>query len=153
MNVKRFTGRLLLAFVLVSIGFAVGRETAPGRAAREPAHPQQGGTTVAVTYLRSTFRCLTCNTIEALTGELIGTEFAPALAAGRLTWQTVDYMQNAELASRYNVSGNMIVVARLENGREVETRRLDRVMELAGRREEFVPYVRNAIRDLLGETP
>ena len=153
MTARKIIGRLLLAFVLVSVGYAIGRETAKVPAAPLPADPARaaGGSKVVVYYLHSTFRCETCNRIESTTDELIRTEFADAVKAGRLEWKPVDYLQNGELAERYNVGGNLIVVARFKDGREVGARRLDRVMELANNRDAFIEYVRQAIEESLKE--
>lgn len=146
-TLKPVVRNLLLAFVLISIGFALGRETAPRpAAATAPATlGQETGAQVRVTYLRSTFRCITCNLVETLADELIRAEFADALEAGRLEWRAVDYLREPELAGRYQVSGNMIVVARFENGQEVRAIRLDRVMEEVMDADRFRTYVRDAI--------
>ena len=157
MTARKIIGRLLLAFVLVSVGYAIGRETAPTPAsaplplavAESPG--AAGESRVVVYYLHSTFRCMTCNLIESTTEELIRTEFAEAVKAGRLEWKPVDYLQNEFLADRYNVSGNLIVVARFKDGREAAARRLERVMELVHDREAFLRYVRQAIEESLKE--
>ena len=81
--------------------------------------------------------------------ELVRTEFADAIKAGKIEWQAINYQENDPLATRYSVGGNIIVLAKFRNGKEVESRRLDRVMELANQREAFLTYVRIAIRELL----
>jgi hypothetical protein len=150
MKAKKIIGRLLLAFVLVSVGFALGRQVEKGRSAASagPAAGDGADKTV-VYYMHASFRCATCNTVESMGAELVRTEFADAVRAGRLEWKPVNYQENDDLAKRYKVGGNMIVVARFRGGKEVDSRRLDRVMELADRRDEFVPYVRNGIQAVL----
>lgn len=149
MKAKKIIGRLLLTFVLVSIGFAIGKETAisKGRSAVETAVAT--GDKVVVYYMHASFRCVTCNLVETMGGELIRSEFAAAVKDGRLEWKPVNCQDNDDLARRYNVGGNMIIVARFAGGREVEHKRLDRVMELADKRDEFMAYVRSAIQELL----
>ncbi len=152
MKAKKIIGRLLLAFVLISIGFVLGKETAQRRLAgpaKDAPADAAGGDKVVVYYLHATFRCVTCNLIESMGEELVRTEFAEAVRASRLEWRAVNFQEDDELATRYQVGGNLIVVARFRDGKEVESRRLDRVMELAGKREEFQAYVRAAIRELL----
>ena len=151
MKAKKIIGRLLLAFVLVSIGFAIGKEVERSRVATQAqASPATvGEDKVIVYYMHATFRCVTCNMVESMGEELVRTEFAEFVRAGQLEWRPVDYQENDELARHYNVGGNMIVVAKFRDGKEVESRRLDRVMELAGRRDEFLDYVRSAIRACL----
>jgi cytochrome c biogenesis protein CcdA len=58
----------------------------------------------------------------------------------------VNFQENDWLAGHWQASGNMIVVARFEDGREVKTQRLDRVMELADRRPELAEYIRKGLR-------
>lgn len=154
MKAKRILSQLLLAFVLVSIGVAIGREMAanqgePMASASSDPSSMQGEPKVVVYYLHSSFRCATCNAVESMTDELMRTEFADALKSGRLEWKRVDYLQDERLAKRYNVSVNMIVVARFLGDKEVEVRRLDMVMNLVGDRAEFMDYVRTAVSDLL----
>ena len=168
MNGKKALSRLLLAFVLVSIGVAIGKEIERSRAAARAGDAGPAGATsgsgsatqpatakgeqkVVVYYLHATIRCVTCNAVEAMTDELIRTEFANALASGRLEWKPVDYLQDEQLANRYKVGGPMIVVARFRDGKEVEARRLDKVMDLANDRAKFMDYVRPAIAESLKE--
>ncbi len=153
MKAKKIIGKLLLAFVLVSIGFAVGKETTRNQmlAQAEAAGPtvSPGESKVIVYYMHASFRCVTCNLVESMSAELVRAEFADAAKAGKIEWKAANYQENEQLASRYNVGGNMIIVAKFHDGKEVENRRLDRVMELANKRDAFMDYVRDAIHELL----
>jgi hypothetical protein len=153
-KLKKAVTAVLLCFVLISIGFAIGKEVTLQsiRQADEPAAPTApavGQDKVVVYYMHATFRCVTCNLVESTADELIRTEFDKPLRDGRLEWKRVNYQENEELARRYDVGGNMIVVVRFRDGKEADRKRLDRVMELAGRREEFLAYVRQAIEACL----
>jgi hypothetical protein len=157
MKAKKIIGKLLLAFVLVSVGFAIGKETTRNQmlAQAEAAGPSvaPGQSKVVVYYMHASFRCVTCNMVESMGEELVRTEFADAVKAGQIEWKAVNYQENDALADRYNVGGNMIIVAKFRDGKEVENRRLDRVMELANSRGEFMTYVRSAVQELLGDKP
>lgn len=152
MKAKKIIGRLLLAFVLVSIGFAIGKEVERNhrQADAQGAPTVAGEDKVVVYYMHATFRCVTCNLVESTGEELIRTEFADAVKTGRLEWRPVNYQENEDLGKRYNVGGNMIVVAKFVGGKEIANKRLDRVMELASKRDEFMAYVRSAVQELLG---
>ena len=154
MKIKKTIGKLLLAFVLVSIGFAIGKETTRSQmlAQAEAAGPivAPGQDIIVVYYMHASFRCVTCNMVESMGEELVRTEFADAVKAGEIEWKAVNYQENDILADRYKVGGNMIIVAKFRDGKEVESRRLDRVMEFANNRSEFMTYVRSAIEELLG---
>jgi len=153
MKAKKIIGKLLLAFVLISIGFAIGKETARSRmfAQAEAADPvaAPGQDKVVVYYMHATFRCVTCNLVESMGKELVTGEFAYAVKAGDLEWRPVNYQKNERLARRYNVGGNMIVVAKFKDGKEIAHKRLDRVMELANKRDEYMTYVRGGITEML----
>ena len=154
MKAKKIIGRLLLAFVLVSVGFAIGKETTRRRMLSDSAESGVADVAdgVVAYYMHAKFRCRTCNLVESMGKELVATEFADAVKDGRLTWRDVNFQENEKLASRYSVGGNMIIVAKFENGEETARKRLDRVMELANKREEYMIYVRQGIVELLGDS-
>ena len=112
MKAKKIIGKLLLAFVLVSVGFAIGKETTrshmPAQAEAAPV-AAPGEDKIIVYYMHASFRCVTCNMVESMGEEIVRTEFGDAVKAGRL----------------------------------------DRVMELANNRDEFMAYVRGGIREVL----
>ena len=151
-HMRMWTARLLLGFVLITIGFSLGRRTAPmpvsnenvSNISSEPvtAHRDQ----VVVYAAHMTFRCPECNQIEWFARELIETEFADALADGRLVFRTVDYMRDTAFARRYNISSSTLVVTR--DGSD-DFQRLDDVWTKVRNREEYFDYVRAAIRDSL----
>ena len=152
MKARKIIGKLLLGFVLISIGFAIGKEVTRLRMlSHADAAPTATGERdkVVVYYMHATFRCVTCNLVESMGEELVRTEFADAVKAGKLEWREVNFQQNEQLAVRYKVGGNMIIVARFKDGKEVAHRRLDRVMELANKRNEYMSYVRGGVSEML----
>lgn len=139
--------KVLLLFVIFSIGFAVGKEFSRTEESFIPEARIEGS--VVVYYLRSSFRCWQCNMIEVYTEEIIQEDFNEQTEAGLLEWRVVDYLQNRELADRYNISGNTVVVTRYEDGDEISYILLDQVMEKVLNYDEFMEYVREAINDQL----
>ena len=129
MKAKGIVSGVLLAFVAVSIAVAVIKETVARPA--PDADIAGKGDTVVVYYLHTTFRCATCNRVEATAEKLIRAEFATAIDDGRLVWKSVDFQEHDDMAVRYEVGGNMIVVARMKDGKEVGATRLTNVMDLA----------------------
>jgi len=154
-TLKTWTSRILLAFVLVTIGFALGRQTAPeppspaGERAGAATQPATDGDKVVVYSVHMTFRCWECNQIEYLTKELLDKEFAQEQASGRIEYRSVDYMKDTDFARRYNIASSTVVVVRVENGEEAGFERLDEVWTKSRSREEFLAYVRGAIRSQL----
>lgn len=152
MQTNKIIGKVLLAFVLISIGFLLGKTTtrspAPASAPVEPA-AASGQDRVVVYYMHASFRCPTCNRAESMGEELLREEFAEALQAERLQWQAVNWQENEALAQRYHVNAPMLVAVKYRDGREVESRRLDRMLVLVNSPDEFRNYVRPAIQELL----
>ncbi|MFW5893745.1 MAG: nitrophenyl compound nitroreductase subunit ArsF family protein [Verrucomicrobiota bacterium] len=153
---QRWISRLLIGFVLVTVGFAAGRRTAPSLSESGSAsgaeNDARGATAnqVVVYAAHMTFRCPECTQIEWLTRELVENEFEEELTEGRLDFRTVDYMKNTDFARKYDISSSTVVVVRKEGGEEQEYRRLDKVWSKIKDRNEFFDYVRSAIRDSLG---
>jgi hypothetical protein len=145
-KLQRLIRNLLLGFVFVTIGFALGKRS--GQAPAETERVEKGSK-VVVTYLHATFRCVTCNTIEAMAKEVVETQFRDALASGAVEWRTENYQEKEDLAQRYQVVAACVVVARVVNGQETGYRRLDDVWTLMKDPPAFEEYVASAIRELL----
>jgi len=149
MKVKKITANLLLAFVLVSIGFIAGKETVLRSATPDAENPAQSpeeqaylsGDRVILYYMHATFRCFTCNNIESMAKEVVENDFAEALADGRLEWQTVNFQENMALGRRYGVGTSTLVISRMKDGKEVNFQRLDEVWQKVGNPQAFKQYV------------
>lgn len=154
MKAKKIISRLLIVFVLISIGFAAGKEFTKARMQSQDDTGVIASTDtnkVVVYYMHASFRCVACNLVESMGEELVNQEFADAVKGGKLEWKSVDFQENETLAQKYNVGGNMIVVVKFKDGKEVDVKRLDKVMELANNQNEFMDYVRPAIQAMLGD--
>jgi len=155
MNAKTILKHALLIFVWISVGFAVGREfprhgSVPAADA-DPgaARPALKSDRAVIYYFHGTKRCDGCNLVEKYAREVIDTQFADALRDGRLEWQSLDYTQQRELARRYEVAGNMIVVVPRRAGGDGEAYRLDDIMLRRHDKADFFDYVGWAIRACL----
>ena len=161
-KLQKVAKNFLLGFVLVTIGFALGKRSATRTLeARLPQTlearlPQtlgpasvtesaEQGTKVIVTYLHATFRCVTCNTIEEMAKEAVEKRFAEALSSGDVDWQTANYQERGELAERYEVVAACVVVSKMVDGQETDYQRLDDVWTLMKDPPAFEKYVSNAI--------
>ena len=159
MKIKWIASRCLLAFVLISIGYALGRESGL-RSARASAgnHPStatapddQAPPRVVVTYFHATFRCVTCNTIERLARETVNTRFADDLEAGRIEWRIVNYQEDEALAKQYGIAAACVVVASDRGDETLSFDRLDGVWEFVDDPPAFSSYVGEAIQKHLSE--
>lgn len=141
---------LLLAFVLVSIGFVFGKHSVKD-AAQADALPAGNGRYVAVFYLHSTFRCTTCNQIEDMTGELLDSAYGNELASGEIVRGTYNFQKDTELAAKFDVAASCIVVALFDGGEIAGYRRLDEVWTLVNDQQGFDSFVCGVINEYLGK--
>lgn len=150
MTAMTITRNLLLAFVLISSGFAVGREVglskADTRAKPTANSPHERADTVVVYYMHRTFRCVTCNRIEKMAQDVVQREFAEQLSRKTVQWKQVNFEVNEDLARRYNVASSSVVVVQLRDGREVAHQTLDEVWTLVNKPAEFATYIGDAVR-------
>jgi hypothetical protein len=134
---------LLLSFALISIGYMLGKNSV--REQRSSMGIAGNADHVAVYYLHSTFRCETCNRIEAMTKDLLEREYADFLGDGRMLWNEIDFMKNTELASQFEIAASTVLVADVREGKVIRYQRLDEVWTLTGDRNAFDSYLRAAI--------
>ena len=145
-RLKQILTKGLLAFALISIGFAMGKHTAqPDKPADSPPPPSATGRQIAVYYLHATFRCATCNTIESMTRALLDSAYGKDLEEGRLQWIEADFMENTALAKQFEVVASCVVVAEMKDGAVTDYKRLDEVWTLMQDPAAFNAYISAAI--------
>lgn len=166
----------LLAFVAASVGTLVAREvaapepvpppalaqaqpvesaltanvvTAPAPvAAPIPASASKAACRVTVTYFHNTARCVTCLQIERQTHDALAEAFSAELAAGTLTWATVDMeeKENRHVVSEYSLTKPTPVVARVANGVVTSWEALDEVWQRVHVPDRFATYIVDRVR-------
>lgn len=151
MKAKKIIGKVLIAFLLVSIGVAIGKEMAARNAPATVEPVTAPGEKKVVVYYMHGIPCITCTFIETTAEKLVREEFADAVAAGTMEFVSLNYLEpeNTALADKYNVGSNMVIAVRLEDGKEVSRVRLDEVMELASNANRLIDYLRTGIASAL----
>ena len=162
MNIKRLITHILVSFALISIGFALGKETTrrtiPAGEAAAPAAPipaaapapTGGDDHVIVYYMHRTIRCVTCVDLENSIHDILYADFADALGEGRMEWRTADYEVDESLAKRYDVGFGCVVVVKVkDDGREAEFKRLDDIWTRMDDRASLAEYLRAGIEPFL----
>lgn len=169
---KQLITNMLLAFVLISIGFALGKHSisssssgitpsasSSGSSSNSSVGPDRGYITATagknllkLYYMHATFRCVTCNSIESKAKELVQRDFAEALQSGKIEWEDVNFQKNEPLAKKFDVVASCVVVAQLVNGEIKKFQRLDEVWTLLDKPVEFEQYVLGAIKMAYNET-
>lgn len=161
--VRTWATRLLLAFVLVSIGFAVGKETALRAQRRvaaaatvadsaKPTEPNTATPQLIVYFMHPTIRCVTCNSIERRTRQTIAADFAAELAAGRIVMKESNFDEDSTLANRYEVPSSTVVLVRRKNDKELGFKRLDQVWTMIEKSpEDFAEFIRTEVVEQLAK--
>jgi hypothetical protein len=147
---QTITKNLLLAFILITIGFSLGKEVTL-RTIKPVAQGDETGTgnKVIVYYLHATFRCATCNTIEKMSYELLNSKFGEQLKTGLIEWKQANFQKDEALAKKYQVISSCVVVVQIREGKETAFKRLDEVWTLMEDKAAFDKYVGDAIMELL----
>lgn len=153
-RIRSILKNALLAFVLVTVGFVVGKESALRTIRDGKADvPSQGVSgkpaPVNVYYLHATVRCDTCNSIEKMTHDVLESQFSEALNTGRIEWKVVDFQEDEELARRFKVVSSGVIVARIGKDGQESFKSLDDVWTLVDSPPAFAEYVAGAVRECL----
>jgi hypothetical protein len=144
---KNIIRNLLLIFVLVSIGFALGKHCDTRPQAAPP--PSSAKEAVIVYYMHASFRCVTCNAIEKMTRQLLETNYNQQMRNGSIIFTEVDFQKNEPLAKQFDVISSCVVVTRTKDGKITVFERLDKVWELLDKPDKFNAYISSAIDKLL----
>jgi len=106
---------------------------------------------VAVYYLHRAVRCVTCNTIEAYTRQVVESDFAEAQAEGTLQMVSLNYQAavNEHFVREFELTSSSVVLVRLEAGQVTEWKNLDRVWELVNDASAFSAYTQAEIQTFL----
>jgi len=148
----------LLAFLLITIGFALGKEVTLRRARQAETETTRsvqpsGINKIVVSYAHATQRCVNCNTIERLVRETIAEQFPEAVAQERLAFKEVNYQEDTAFARDYAIAANSVILHRIVQGQESDYQNLDRIWELFRNAPAFKQYLAEAIRTDLANLP
>lgn len=146
---KHIVTNLLLIFVLITVGYSLGKHNTLAKTtvvSNQIMGSNGSGDKmhVRIFYMHSTFRCVSCNDIEARALAVADKEFAAQKVDGTLSWVDVNFHENETLAKQFDVVASCIVVAVMRGSEIVSFERLDEVWTLVEKPQEFDSYVRNA---------
>ena len=135
---------ILIAFVLISIGFALGKHSVSKKTIQEKNTNKTF--LVRVYYMHGTLRCATCNSIQKMTEALLKKKFAKEIADGKVEFVQMNFQKNEALAKRFDVIFSSVVVAKIQAGKIIEHQTLNKVWELFQKPAEFNAYLSKAIQ-------
>ena len=146
---EKIVKNILLAFVLISIGFVLGKHYAAQATVEE--NNIEKVSLVRVYYLHGNRRCASCNRIQELTEELLQEKYLDDVVDDKIEFTQVNFQKNKTLAKRFDIRSSCVVVADIKDGEIIAYQRLDKVWELFQTPPEFNDYVSKAIQVYLKE--
>jgi len=110
--------------------------------------------TVIAYYFHGNRRCVSCKKIESYSQDAVETGFADELKSGALQWQVVniDEDEYKHYIKDYQLYTKSVVLSKIQDGKEVAWKNLDKVWTLLGDKEDFMKYVRDELHAFLNET-
>lgn len=152
----------LLAFVALSLAYAVVQEVRRAPSATAAEQPQRamppgasgldalkggkGKTAPSVfyaTYYHGNVRCPTCVKIEAYSKEAIESGFTREIASGKVAFRMVNYDEkgNEHFKQDYALSAQSLIVSEVKAGKELRWKNLEKVWDLTYDKDKFIAYV------------
>jgi len=157
-KIKSLIKNILLIFVFISIGFILGKysmvmtdDSAVSSQTLLTDLDKKTQNVVHVYYMHSTFRCITCNTIEKTTKQLLYTQYSKDLKEGEIIFSEVDFQTNIKLSKKFHIVSGCVVVAKERDGKIIDFKRLDEVWTLWDKPKAFNSYISKAINSFLFE--
>lgn len=94
-------------------------------------------------YFHGSFRCVTCANMEKYSKEAIQANFQDELDSGRLEFKAVNVEErgNEHFVDEYKLYTKSLILSRVKDGKEVNSKNLDKIWELARNKQKFIEYV------------
>ena len=107
--------------------------------------------TVTVYYFHGSFRCVTCTNMEKYSREAIQANFQDELDSGRLEFKAVNVEErgNEHFVNDYQLYTKSLILSQVKDGKEVKSKNLDKIWELAHNKQKFVDYVAGEVNEFM----
>jgi len=107
--------------------------------------------TVIAYYFHPTIRCIACITVESIAAETIEEAFREQLADGRLVWMriNIDEKHSEDYKKQFELLGSSLVIAKLDDGNNMQYKKLTKVWELLSQPQALSEYIKNEINEYL----
>jgi len=152
MNTKKTIRNLLLLFAIGSLAYMAIKEVSARRASAGPefaAAAQITPATKLVVYFFSEGKeCTTCEQIPLYTRAALEGNFADELKSGAIVWCAIDVDEprNAHYIDEYQIFAKTIVLARIDDGKQLRYKNLLRIWDHVNEKEAFIDFVTKEIR-------
>ena len=174
MNQKRIITILLLVFVAASVTALVAKEIFKSGSEDntvslvqdipqpvvveniieevKDASPEQKKKLV-VYYFHGNARCVTCRKLESYAKEALVLYFSEGLSSGTMEFKpvNVEIPENDHFIKDYSLVTKSVVLSDTVNGEQTNWKNLDKIWELVGDKEIYQQYIRDNIKEFLGD--
>jgi hypothetical protein len=105
-------------------------------------------------YFHGAFRCVTCNNMEKYSKEAIRGNFKDELASGKLEFKAVNVEEkgNEHFVKDYQLYTKSLILAMVKDGKEIKSKNLDKIWELARNKQKFMNYVTGEVSTFMKDT-
>ena len=102
-------------------------------------------------YFHGSFRCYTCNMMEKYSKEAIEMNFKDDLASGKLEFNAVNVENrgNEHFVDDYKLYTKSLILSLVKDGKEVKSKNLDKIWQLARNKQKFIDYVSGEVNELM----
>ncbi|MBU1727112.1 MAG: hypothetical protein KJ880_05730 [Candidatus Omnitrophica bacterium] len=106
---------------------------------------------VTAYYFHGSFRCVTCTNMEKFARDAIETNFKEALASGNLEFKAVNVEDrgNEHFVDDYKLYTKSLILSWVKDGKEVKSKNLDKIWELARNKQKFMDYVTGELSEFM----
>lgn len=106
---------------------------------------------VIVYYFHTTYRCDSCMQIEQLTAEALDEEYSEEMKDGFVEYNVVNMEEakNNHFIQDYKLYTKSVIVADIEEGKQIRWKNLIKVWSLINNKKEFKKYIKSEVKDFL----
>lgn len=150
-KLKLLTTLALATFLLVSIVYAVVRESGQESSIDNNKNIGTSKQHYIAYYFHGSARCPSCYKIEKYTTETINSKFANELKNGKLSLQVINVEEgmNAHFIQDYSLNTKSVVLSEVLEGKEAKWKNLEKIWDLLGSEDKFSSYIENELRSFI----
>jgi hypothetical protein len=148
MNIKRIVGIFLAAFALAGVGVWAYRSFGDNTGNASTPSPSSSAR-MAVYYFHTTYRCMTCNKLEAYAKEAVEKGFAKEMEKGEVTFASVNVEEkgNEHYIEDYQLKTKSLVL--VAPARKDHWKNLEKIWDLVAVKDGYVHYVQEEAKIFL----
>jgi hypothetical protein len=149
MKSKTLFGILLIAFALTGVGVWAHKTFMKKESGAPTAILAPETTKMAVYYFHTTYRCLTCNNLEAYAKEAVEKAFSGELAKGEVFFASINVEEKAHehFIEDYELKTKSVVL--VAPGRADQWKNLDQIWQKVSDKQGYMHYIQQEARAFL----